>query len=259
MSKAGELHLAEGDTVYRLRRGDGLLLEPDILHEGLEAHACDYYFVHFAHADIVRLTCEAEAAEARRLLLQEEAESAEDPPRVVIPKLLSLAGKPQLHQTLADMDALCRLDIGRPYSRSLAGLKLSELLVTLGRLQQSGALGAEGGGLGAKALSKASAALDYIHLHYARRIAGEELARVFDVNFDYLNRVFKRATGLPIHRYLNRVRIGRAKELIRATALSFTEIADRTGLGDPYSFSKTFKKYVGMTPTEYAEQARGGE
>jgi len=46
--------------------------------------------------------------------------------------------------------------------------------------------------------------------------------------------------------------IQRAKDLIRATTLTFAEIGRLAGIDDPYYFSKLFRRIEGITPTEYA-------
>jgi methylphosphotriester-DNA--protein-cysteine methyltransferase len=68
--------------------------------------------------------------------------------------------------------------------------------------------------------------------------------------------VFQEATGHTIARYVNRVRVDHAKELIEATHLSMNEIGYLTGLNDPFYFSKVFKKYVGLSPTQYYKKVR---
>ena len=107
-----------------------------------------------------------------------------------------------------------------------------------------------------KPLIKVHALLDYIHEHYTDKITGSGIAQKFDCNYDYMNRIFTRLTGQSIMRYVNHVRINHAKELIEATHLPFGEIGYLTGLDDPYHFSKVFKKYVGVTPSEYYREVR---
>ncbi|MFD2330534.1 AraC family transcriptional regulator [Cohnella sp. GCM10020058] len=260
--KSGELHLAENGTAFRLKRGEAVLLEPGYEHEGLEKHACDYYYIHFSHPDIRRQDDEDgdTVARARRTMLQQEPATGEDggdrgDARYYLPKFMSFAGKPYVHQALHALGELLQLSGRRQYNRHLTALKFAELLVGLGRQHLLEAL-ADSGGHGARALVKVNALLEYIHRNYAQRITGEEIARDLGGNFDYLNRVFRQTTGLPIIQYINRVRIGHAKELMQATPLSFAEIGYLTGLGDPYYFSKVFRKHAGMSPTEYCRTVR---
>ena len=93
--------------------------------------------------------------------------------------------------------------------------------------------------------------MSWINSHYSSRISSKTLEEMFEVNFDYINRVFSEMTGQTIFSYLNMLRINQAKELIRTTNLSFTEIAYLVGIEDKYYFSRVFKRMVGMTPTEY--------
>ena len=68
---------------------------------------------------------------------------------------------------------------------------------------------------------------------------------------NYLGNAFKRAYGLSIADYIGRVRVAEAKRLMDQTDLMVYEIAFRVGFDDQHYFSKTFKKYAGVTPSEY--------
>ncbi len=68
---------------------------------------------------------------------------------------------------------------------------------------------------------------------------------------NYLGIAFKRAYGLSIASYLGRVRVAEAKRLMDQTDLMVYEIAFRVGFEDQHYFSKTFKKYVGVSPSDY--------
>jgi YesN/AraC family two-component response regulator len=79
---------------------------------------------------------------------------------------------------------------------------------------------------------------------------------VFSGNFDYLNRIFHTISGQTIFKYLNHIRIINAKRLIETSELKTAEIGYLVGFNDPYYFSKQFKKYTGITPTEYLKEKR---
>ena len=69
---------------------------------------------------------------------------------------------------------------------------------------------------------------------------------------DYFRRSFKRHTSLSPLAYLNRMRIGRAKDLLRLEpSLSVGEISCRCGFRDPLYFSTAFKHAEGISPLEY--------
>ncbi|MNJ45715.1 HTH-type transcriptional regulator YesS [compost metagenome] len=73
------------------------------------------------------------------------------------------------------------------------------------------------------------------------------------MNPDYLGKVFKQVTGDNFSHYLSRLRIERAAEQIRRSGdVKVFELADSYGFGgNSKYFSQAFKKWMGMTPTEY--------
>ncbi|MCR5684171.1 MAG: response regulator [Lachnospiraceae bacterium] len=93
----------------------------------------------------------------------------------------------------------------------------------------------------------------YIDANYTRNITLEDLSMAVNVSSYYLSRIFKENTGENFIDYLTRLRIDRAKELLGTTSYSMKEIGVMSGYSDPNYFSKTFKKNVGVTPTEYRE------
>lgn len=68
--------------------------------------------------------------------------------------------------------------------------------------------------------------------------------------------VFSQETGQSFKEYLTEIRIQRAQELLRTTALKSFEIADQIGYGDPHYFSYVFRKHTGVSPTTFRSQTR---
>ena len=95
----------------------------------------------------------------------------------------------------------------------------------------------------------------YLNAHYTENITSDQISERFEMNFDYLNRVFSSVTGSTIFYYINMLRISNAKQLITTTNLTFAEVAYLVGIEDRYYFTRLFKRYVGMTPTEYYRAA----
>lgn len=71
--------------------------------------------------------------------------------------------------------------------------------------------------------------------------------------------VFAQETGATFTEYLTGLRIGKAKELLRATQMRSSEISSAVGYSDRHYFSYLFKKNTGMTPSEYRESCRTGQ
>jgi transcriptional regulator GlxA family with amidase domain len=76
------------------------------------------------------------------------------------------------------------------------------------------------------------------------------LARVSGVSEAHFARAFKRAFGVPPHRYLLTRRLERATALLRDTELSITEIAFQTGWNSLGTFGRTFRDVTGESPGE---------
>lgn len=93
----------------------------------------------------------------------------------------------------------------------------------------------------------------YIEANYTKNITLEDVSREVNISSYYLSRIFKEETGENFIDYLTDLRIEKAKELLSTTQYSMKEICVMSGYSDPNYFSKTFKKNVGVTPTEYRE------
>ncbi|MFB5190659.1 AraC family transcriptional regulator [Alicyclobacillus fastidiosus] len=101
-------------------------------------------------------------------------------------------------------------------------------------------------------LAKIDHVLQYIEEHLSDKLSISELAQVAHFHPNYLIRVFKKATGIsPIH-YINRMRIEKAKHILRSTHLNILEISDSLGMDIAY-FSRMFKEYTGFAPTDYRQ------
>lgn len=128
---------------------------------------------------------------------------------------------------------------------------LIQLLLTIVREQLE--LRDSAGGIAAEPVQKKHVAgqiADYLDEHYAERISLDLIAEKMYLSPYYISKIFKAEIGeSPIH-YLIRVRMERAKELLKEDAsLPIAEIAERVGYEDVYHFSKLFKKAYGMPPS----------
>ena len=75
----------------------------------------------------------------------------------------------------------------------------------------------------------------------------------------YFSQVFKNETGQTFVEYLSTVRVEHAKALIRMGMDRIYEIAQASGYRDAHYFSLVFKKYAGMTATQFRKQVEQGE
>ncbi|MCZ8510987.1 helix-turn-helix domain-containing protein [Paenibacillus filicis] len=91
----------------------------------------------------------------------------------------------------------------------------------------------------------------YIRAHYREPIGLQTLADLVFMNGNYLSKVFKEVTGKTFIDFLTEIRFEEACRLLKETDLSVSEIAEQTGFGQKQNVIRTFKKYTGLTPTEY--------
>jgi len=95
-------------------------------------------------------------------------------------------------------------------------------------------------------------AKDYINNNYSDdTLSLQKLADQLYISACYLSMIFKKEAGETFLKYLVRVRIDAAKELLRNTDLRTAEIAEKVGYPDINYFSFFFKKNVGLSPREY--------
>ena len=94
----------------------------------------------------------------------------------------------------------------------------------------------------------------YIDGNYGRDLSLDEVSKAVDISPYYFSKLFKEETGENFIEYLTKVRISRAKELLTDPNVSIKEVCASSGYSDPNYFSRIFKKYEGVTPSEYREK-----
>lgn len=104
-----------------------------------------------------------------------------------------------------------------------------------------------------KELSIIECAKNYIDNNYNKDISLVDVSREVNISPYYFSKVFKDEMGCNFIEYLTNIRIEKAKELLNTTEYSMKEICVMVGYSEPNYFSKSFKKNVGVTPTEYKE------
>lgn len=91
----------------------------------------------------------------------------------------------------------------------------------------------------------------YITDNLGRTVTLDDLAGVAGLSRFHLCRSFRGATGLPPHAWLTRARIDAARRLLRGSDLPVHIIASRCGFASPNQFATSFRKAMGVTPTQY--------
>lgn len=94
----------------------------------------------------------------------------------------------------------------------------------------------------------------YIELHYRENLDLEHMAEVLETSPKYFSNYFKKTFGVNYVEYLNKVRLAQAKEFLRNTDMTVAEVSEKTGYLNSSTFTSTFKKYTGISPSEYRKK-----
>ena len=242
---SGTLYIKEGDYEYELHAGDMLLLEPGYPHEGYREISCDYYYIQFSENTFTTFDCskfdtiESILLANKRLFYNCDPLSYEPytQSKLFIPKDLCITDSSVLTRIDQYMqEALFAFNGQNEHFKLICSCKLIEILTISGQMNKTREL------------------LLLLRSCYGEKLTGDMISNKLNINFDYLNRVFKKQTGFTIFGYLNTIRINKAKELLLTGTMKSYEIAQIVGFNDEYHFSKAFKKSVGQTPTQFLHQ-----
>jgi len=99
--------------------------------------------------------------------------------------------------------------------------------------------------------------LDYIGDNLAAEISLEQLSGVVGMSPHYFAELFKKSTGQPPHQYILLQRIERAKQILGAPGhRSVIEAGLESGFQNPNHFARTFRKFVGTSPSRFQSGVR---
>ena len=102
-------------------------------------------------------------------------------------------------------------------------------------------------------------ALDYIaENYYLPEITNDCLAQLCGISTVYFRKCFEAVCGVSPIRYLHNFRIRKAKDLLFSDYGSISQVAESVGYNSLYHFSKMFKVYTGLSPTQYIKQSKKG-
>ena len=97
----------------------------------------------------------------------------------------------------------------------------------------------------------------YIEENLDKKLSLTDIAESIHMNKSYISRMFKEKAGENLFDYINKRKIEKAKQLIKNNELRMYEIALNVGMEDTAYFSRVFKKYEGISPSEYQKELRG--
>lgn len=96
---------------------------------------------------------------------------------------------------------------------------------------------------------------EFIRNNYTKGLTLEDIAESVYLSPYYISRIFKEERGITVMEYLTKVRLEEAKKLLRNPKYNIDEIAEKLGYSDPSYFSKVFRRYEGVSPSQFRQKA----
>ena len=137
-------------------------------------------------------------------------------------------------------------DAGDPLYGESLGMAIAAHLVRRYRASAGCAREPEGG-LSPRQLKRV---VEHIEAHVDGRLALAELAAVAGVSASHFKALFKRSTGLPVHQYVVRRRVERARLLLQEKAATIADVAAQTGFANQSHLARWMRRVAGVTPTD---------
>lgn len=101
------------------------------------------------------------------------------------------------------------------------------------------------------------AALEYMGLNYKKNLKLGEVAEHVGMSESYFSRYFKKVMGEGFSEYLNKIRVEKAKDLLKEQRITMQETAERVGYSNAAYFTQIFKNLTGMSPKAFQKKISG--
>lgn len=97
--------------------------------------------------------------------------------------------------------------------------------------------------------------IDFLSANVEERLEFKDILVKFNLSASVVKKIFRQQMGCGVMDYFTRLKVDKAKELIREENYTFTEISEKLGFNTSQYFTTVFKRVSGMTPSEYAKVA----
>ncbi|WBW99165.1 AraC family transcriptional regulator [Oceanirhabdus sp. W0125-5] len=256
--ESGEMYIEEDNKKYHLLPGDCFLLEPNKLHRGFKEACCSYYFIHFKHSSLSTSSLSKDnicdyLLEERTNSLSSDifSESISTSYNSYYPKIFTIKNETLFSEISSVLtSAIDYYNSKLEHYKLTSSIKLLDVLLLIIKEFVSDEKNLEIY-KSPKSSYLTNSLLNYLNREYLSKITSELIEAEFELNYDYMNRVFKKNTGYTIKNYVNVVRINKAKEILATTSCKVREAGYLVGIDNPYYFSRLFKQITGTSPLEY--------
>ncbi len=246
--RRGECVFKINETEYTLKSGDVIIVPKDTYYKPHTDTFCEYTFFHF-DGDL----CECKDSEAMSVFggtaITEGSfygYSKERPAQLMLDHKLSTGERAKDIELLLGKCINTRINHTSP-QQILLSLYFSEILFHLSEVL---ALELPRESAYPQSLSKI---LYFIKENYTADIKLDDICKHTNFSKQYCMRLFKKYMNTTINDYILELRMKHAAYLLRDTYMNVNQTADYLGYSSVSYFSRVFKKYYGIAPSEYSE------
>jgi YesN/AraC family two-component response regulator len=228
----GVLYLAGDNQQFVVSKGEYLLLPPLTRQSGYKSSDCSFYWLHFRSNGGIQITGLSSRNYDR------------DDNRILLPQYGTLRS---LEKIIVMMKQL--QDSVRSYNQTTLNNYMSTVILcelhnqTLHRDADPFKR--------TKQEQLYNDIVDYIKWSRSEHIKVSQIAAYFGYNEKYLSHLFTVISGISLKQYILQQKMELAKFLLTDTNQNISEVSLQLGYKDCHNFMKSFKKIVGLTPTEF--------
>ncbi len=103
-------------------------------------------------------------------------------------------------------------------------------------------------------------AIKYIEKYFLyKKITAEEITSCCAISYPYIKKLFVKKFGMPPIKYSIQLKMNYACDLLKSELYTISQIAELCGYNDIYFFSRQFKEYVGISPTEFSKKYKSSK
>lgn len=235
----GAVEYHSEQKTFTIRQGEWGLIFPGVLYT--ERAASDYYHVVFAHFEFL-------VGSNSRLLNEFTTDGT------VSDAVLQQDGKLFLSDFVAYQQGK---------GRATMRLK-SSLIRILARIidyytEHPALLDSSVNKIGSGRIDRLRPVLRFIEKNLHQRTSTRQLATMLSMSEKYFILYFRQALGITPGKYMHRLRLRQAKQLLLQEHLTVKQTAERLGYSDPYTFSKAFKAWYKVSPGELRSTTSNAE
>jgi AraC-like DNA-binding protein len=232
----GQGVLTTADRTFHVQANQGFIVPPETVHHyestGAEPWAYFWFSFHGIKAEH---------------FIQKAGLSYEQP-------VYKLEDKTGIFQTMRSYVELGWLHDSRPCSELTKMKVLALLYQYFAQLVEAADLTEQSAGKEAHKEQYIKKAIQFIEMNFYKKIGVADVAGYVGLNPSYLGQLFKQQIRLSPQQYLCRFRIDKAIQYMKNPAASIKEIARSVGYEDPYLFSRMFRQFKGIPPTEFRKK-----